>query len=273
MLVDEYREGRHERVWRSLRGLGAAVRSAEALPDALDVARETMARVRHNVELLVERLRASGYEFANPVEAHVPPSDRDHQIIAQIEAKIGPLPLSFRAFHEVVGSVDFCQSTRQLVRWQDDRREGASEIEMLGEEDPLVVGPLARLYDDVIGGGVADPKGRKRPRHARYNWRPGGENRWYYCFAPDEFHKANYSGGEDYNLFVPDTGADFRIRDLFLGEAEDEEQDREWFVDYLRNVFRGGGFRGKYDHESDECRKRIPSSPLIRRLSEGLMAL
>jgi hypothetical protein len=269
VLIDEYRTGQCERVWRGLRELDAAVRSPEALPDALAVARETMTRVRHNVALVAERLRAAGYAFSDPGASHVQPSGRDHEMIAEIEAKIGPLPLSFRAFHEVVGSVNFCQSRGQLVKWSDGRRQGASEIQTLGEEDPLVVGPLSRLYDDVVGDGVTDSKGRKHRHHARYNWRPGGENRWYYCFAPDEFHKANYSGGEDYNLFVPDGGADFRIRDLFLGEAEDEEEDREWFVDYLRNVFRGGGFRGKYDHESDECRKRIPSSPLIHRLSEG----
>ena len=57
-----------------------------------------MVRVRHNVELLVGRLPAEGYAFGDPAAAHVLPTDRDRQMIAEIEAKIGPLPLSFRAF-------------------------------------------------------------------------------------------------------------------------------------------------------------------------------
>jgi len=235
-----------------------------------------MRRVRHNVELIWPRIAASGYEFLCPDEVFVPAAPRDLEMIGEIEATIGPLPLSFRAFHEVVGSVDFRQSFKQIASLAEERRSqrmelGTSTIEILGEEDPLVVRPISSLYHDVVTN-AATSKDNFGPG-VRYSWREGGEGLWYYCFADDECHKANYSGGENYNLFVPDPCADFRIRDLFLGKFATEEEDREWFVDYLRNTFRGGGFRGGYRGAGMILHKRIPRSPLIEGFREGLLRI
>jgi hypothetical protein len=55
--------GEHEEVWAELVALGEAVRDASVYSDALAVARETMHRVRWNIETLAPRLRAVGYEF------------------------------------------------------------------------------------------------------------------------------------------------------------------------------------------------------------------
>ncbi len=55
--------------------------------------------------------------------------------------------------------------------------------------------------------------------------------------APDDLHKANTSGGEPYQIAVPDLRADGRL----LGERHDL-----YLVQYLRLVFRYGGFPG-YD--------------------------
>jgi hypothetical protein len=267
MLLDLYRSGFRAEVWDRLRRLGPAVREPGVFPEAYAVARETMERARHNVALLAQRLPEVGYQFVDPDHAYVPPSGQEARLIREIEDLVGPVPLSFRAFHEVVGSVNFCQSQVQLVQWwPEERRERASELELLGEEDPLYVLPLASLHEDLL---ASHSSGRKRGRYARYGWREGGEDRWYCWFAPDEYHKANYSGGENYNLFLPDPDADFRIRDLFLGISANPDEDREWFVDHLRNVFRGGGFRGKCETENNQ--KLPPQSPLIQRLTQGLL--
>ena len=61
---------------------------------------------------------------------------------------------------------------------------------------------------------------------------------WF--FACDEFHKADYSGGANYHVVLPDASTDFQI----FGMADDSE----FFVDYLRFTFEGGGFRGRSDN-------------------------
>jgi hypothetical protein len=269
MLLSRYRAGLRTQVWDEVRRLGPTVRNLDVFSEAYAVARETMERARHNVALLAQRLSELGYQFADPKNAHVPPSGDEPRLIAEIEELIGPLPLSFRAFHEVVGSVNFCQSLDQLVHWwPEERRAKASELEVLGEEDPLFVLPLASLHQDLMAARASD---RKRGNYARYGWREVGKERWYCWLAPDEFHKANYSGGEDYNLFIPDPGADFRIRDLFLGVSDEPEEDREWFVDHLRKVFESGGFRGKNDEHSH--RKRPVRLSFIPRLTQGLLGI
>jgi hypothetical protein len=82
------------------------VRKEPVYSDARAVARETMTRVRHNVELLATRLRELGFRFTDPDQVVAPP---DAELVARldrIEAEAGgPLPLALRAFFEHVGSV------------------------------------------------------------------------------------------------------------------------------------------------------------------------
>ncbi|MDF1503438.1 hypothetical protein [Roseisolibacter sp. H3M3-2] len=100
-----YLAGEHEAVWRELAALGPAVRAPAVRDDARAVARETMARVRRNVERVVPRLRAMGYDFAHPAQAHVPPTPALAARLDALEAQAGPLPLAVRAFYDTVGSV------------------------------------------------------------------------------------------------------------------------------------------------------------------------
>jgi hypothetical protein len=58
-----YNEGARCEVWREMVDLGAAIREPRYLPAAEAVARETMRRARHNVELLLTRLDRFGYCF------------------------------------------------------------------------------------------------------------------------------------------------------------------------------------------------------------------
>lgn len=244
-FLDRYTSGERERVWSDLVALGHQARHAAYFGDAYAVAKETMRRVRRNVEVLVERLTGLGYEFARPEAAHIPPDGAAIERIVAIEDSLGPLPLSLRAFYEVVGSVDFTQSWDQLVQYHRPERERAGDLQILGEEDPLVVAPLTELVEAEASAG-----------------------RVYFCFAADEFHKANYSGGENYHVWLPDPRADFEI----VGMYEIEER----FVEYLRATFSWGGFRGRVDTlEEDEsrCRKIEPKLGVVRSLSEGLLPI
>ncbi len=192
-FLTRYRAGASIQVWRELLTLGAQVREPTFSEDAYTVALETMHRVRHNVEVVHERLQQLGYEFWVPDHLHVSPSGDVPAMLAEVERLRGPIPLSLRAFYEVVGAVDFRQSRRQLVHWQDKRRASASELAVLGEEDPLVVAPVEKLLQVVRAYASTQAK------------------RVEFTFAPDEFHKASYSGGENYHLHLPNPDADFHI--------------------------------------------------------------
>lgn len=64
-LLRRYLAGEHEAVWADMVALGPRVREAPDFDDAWAVARETMRRARHNVELIIRRLDQIGYEFWN----------------------------------------------------------------------------------------------------------------------------------------------------------------------------------------------------------------
>jgi hypothetical protein len=244
-FLDRYMSGECERVWGELVSLGHQARHAAYFGDAYAVAKETMRRVRRNVEILVERLNGLGYEFARPEAAYIPPDGAALERIVAIEESLGPLPLSLRAFYEVVGSVDFTQSRGQLIQYHRPKRERAGDIQVLGEEDPLVVAPLTELVESEASAG-----------------------RVYFCFAADEFHKANYSGGENYHVWLPDPRADFEIVGMY---GIDER-----FVEYLRATFSWGGFRGRVktlEEDESRCRKVAPKLDVVRSLSDGLLPI
>lgn len=64
-LLRRYQAGEHEAVWAEMVALGGEVRKAPYADDAWAVARETMRRARHNVELIIRRLDQLGYRFWN----------------------------------------------------------------------------------------------------------------------------------------------------------------------------------------------------------------
>ena len=64
-LLRRYLAGEHEAVWAEMMALGPRVREASYVDDARQVARETMRRARHNVELIIRRLDQIGYQFWN----------------------------------------------------------------------------------------------------------------------------------------------------------------------------------------------------------------
>lgn len=61
--LERYLAGEYEQVWDELQALGDAVREEPLHGDPLAVARETMRRVRKNLEMLIPRLVAVGYQF------------------------------------------------------------------------------------------------------------------------------------------------------------------------------------------------------------------
>ena len=205
-FFDRYIAGEHRQVWEELIKLGPSAREDPHAADALAVAFETMRRVDTNVRTVTARLRGLDYKFAN--EPHDSPGPDVRRQIAKIEKMVGALPLSVRAFYEMVGAVNWIGHHESLAPWGDPVMP-----------DPLVVFSI----DDVIA------------QHES-GWFEDSEDKAI-VIAPDDLHKANTSGGEPYEIAVPDLNADGKL----LNERHDL-----YFVPYLRVVFQFGGFPG-YD--------------------------
>lgn len=188
--------------------LGAELRSdSEALAEATAVARETMVRVRRNVEQLIERLPSFGFEFeADPLVP--PPADAAAQLDT-LEAEIGFLPIALRIWFEEVGQVNL----------NGTHPEWSFEF-----PDPLVVDAPVEYICSEYETWAAD-------RGSEWDRGTGFE----VPVAPDYLHKANVSGGMPYGLAVPNPGAD----GLLLWEPH-----QTTFVNYLRIAFRMGGMPG-----------------------------
>jgi uncharacterized protein DUF6745 len=202
-LLDRYLAGEHEAVWRTLLALGAAVREDPHAADALAVAYETMGRVEANVRTVSDRLVRLGFTGSDG-PLHAPPARTVGTQIRELEKITGTLPISLRAFYEIVGSVDW---NGQLAGLLPSTRPQVA--------DPFVVLPIeaaietARDFDDA-------------------------EEKWV-LIAADGLMKANTSGGDPYQIEVPNASADGVLR----FECHDLN-----FVEYLRLVFRWGGFPG-----------------------------
>ena len=103
-LLDRYLAGKHQEVWRDLLALGDAVREDPHAADALAVAYETMGRVEANVRTVSGRLTQLGFTKSDG-PLHAPPRLSVDTQIRQLEKAAGTLPLSLRAFYEIVGAV------------------------------------------------------------------------------------------------------------------------------------------------------------------------
>jgi len=169
-FLERYQAGEHELVWQELVALGPGVREDPNAADALAVAYETMRRVDANVRTLVKRLTAMNYVFASTPAAHVPPRAAVSKEIADFEKEMGVLPLSLRAFFEVVGEVNLIGTHPSL----DPKGNTVAT-------DPLVV----YGFDEGLAEYDDEDEG------------PSG-----LTIAPDDLHKANVSGGDAFDTIV-----------------------------------------------------------------------
>ena len=173
-----------------------------------------MHRVETNVRTLVERLTAMQYVFAPrestsgalpllsglvgallkahatmfgrgttpkpragepQVRAHVPPGRDAQRDVANFEKEFGALPLSLRAFYEVVG-----------------------EVNLIGYHPTL--DPLDNPLPPTRSWFTASTRVRSSTMKRTRTGAPPAA----ITIAPDDLHKANVSGGEPYTMAVPD---------------------------------------------------------------------
>ena len=118
--LQRYVAGEHEPVWAELVALGAAAYDEPVHSDAVAVARETMRRARANIETLIPCLQRLGYTFGYnwldpdmqasmtnyPALFTAPGPDVQEQL-GELERWADGIPLSIRAWYEVIGEVNF----------------------------------------------------------------------------------------------------------------------------------------------------------------------
>jgi hypothetical protein len=242
--LERYLAGEHEPVWDELTRLGAAVREESVYRDALAVARETMLRVRHNIDTLIPRLSAVGYTFGYewPLGRTIPeglryplftpPAANVAKTIAALERRAGVLPLSLRAFYEIVGGVNFVgEPPATWSPWC-----AAPE-----DLDALYVYPAHIALEEAESWqarfeGVTDEdwdlEDNEDPCDGRaYYALP--RDCWLALIAPDEWLKYDFSGCGEYQIALPNLAADARLL---------TEPHRTTFVNYLRICLRWAGF-------------------------------
>lgn len=228
-LVTRYRAGEHEAVWKQLRSYESI--GGDLRDEAAAVAAETMRRVARAADLLSDRLGALGWE-PRYFPLRTAPAAEDQEVFRQIEKITGAtLPLSLRAFWEVVGGINFVWNYQS----DDDCPDFGLSLPM-DELDPLCIDPPESAtaqfeeWEDQRAGVDAEL------------WDP-----IELSLAPDYLHKANISGGAPYAIELPFLGAD----PIFANEAHQLP-----FVDYLRLCFRWAGFPGlaEYADRADVMR-------------------
>src|ERR1700682_5325663 len=135
-LLDRYVAGEHIAVWRELVAMGPRVQDD---PVALEVARETMRRVQHNVQLVIERLRSEGWRFSESdvYAIWAPPHQETADQITELERRLGGrIPLALRTFWSVVGTVSLM-------------RIASGPEQDLSLPDPLVIGPVDHALTEL----------------------------------------------------------------------------------------------------------------------------
>jgi len=168
-FLERYQNCEREQVWAELVALGAAVRQQPVYDDALAVARETMTRARANVETLYGRLQTLGYAFEYPDEAFTPPAPGIRAQLDAFEKAVGPIPLSLRAWCEIVGEVNFIGNHPGLAYFAPSISSGMARAiesnltDFRGLIGDLVVGPGARPVDPEIMDEVAEQMKQRFP--------------------------------------------------------------------------------------------------------------
>lgn len=209
-LVARYQAGECEAVWRDLVALGIEVRKPAYAAAAESVVKETMRRVRHNFELIVERLQSIGYQFHGGV-SWAPELKEDPKLIAACEHEGLFLPLSLRAFVEQLGAITLLGTHARLAP------QGV-------ETDALMIGGPQVLDGTLEEWTETAPEDRTSV---------------LYEICTDAESKLGILDNEEPgNLFcieIPNGSAD----SVLVGEPEGRT-----LVEYLRRSFQWGGFPG-----------------------------
>jgi hypothetical protein len=290
-FLERYLEGQRSDVWDELVALGDRVREEPVFADAVAVADETIRRVRNNAEILIPRLAAKGYQFAdrtfeeklrhvNRILSNIEAAKgrRDGQLAgkqqekAALEAKLEKMrtrpignPLVFEALDEDTSYQD--EQTANYFHLIEQRVEGPMPISLQAWYRRIGNISLVGSHEvlNPTGNPVADPLAVASLPHFYTTLcyaNPGAKKR--VALSADDRGKAGLPkttpvgvSAIQYMISIPNAAADFLVENEWRGT---------YFVNYLRKAFEWGGFPGW---------ERDPNPPraAIAELTEGLLPI
>jgi len=158
-LTESYASGDHTAVWNELACI-QDIANSSFKHEAQTIARLAMQRVRRNIEVLISRWQNRGHVFGyhwvgqgmrrciSDVALQTPllgkPDPNDIAALDRCEREIGPMPMAFRAFYEIVGGVNFVG--RVATGWPDDCTLDPLQILAFA---PQLAGLIERKWDSV----------------------------------------------------------------------------------------------------------------------------
>lgn len=201
--------------WRALTE-GTLVVERSTPNDAPAVITKCWCMVSDWLDSLIDRLKVVGYPFRENPQRQRPSANVD-RLLDRLEGHTGRLPVSLRAWYELVGSVDLT-----AIAAQEERFWASNGLKLLGDSvpDPLVVDPVDALlleYETLAAEDAEEP--------------------FLLPFAPDALHKSEISGGQAYGLLLVKhaPALDFEVANY---------PERLSFVQYVFKVVSWSGFPG-----------------------------
>ncbi len=282
---DRYQSGEHEAVWADLLALGNGVHKEPVYSDALAVARETMSRARTNIEMLIVRLDQMGYRFETARDTSPEFVEQILQfqraLAQQMEARFPALLANFSRGNRFEESLLSAFDKRRAPASMLDERSVYYRAQkwspnLISSLESYLQGPLPvslkAWYECIhhvsfIGSHpVLNPATPTKqsvlpdplaimglPDEVDYeSWETAGG----YPIAVDQFFKANINRDHRYYIDFRNSSADTIFKDW----------RNDYFVAYLRRVFKWGGFPGLERHPN-------PPLKLIAELTDGLVAI
>lgn len=162
-----------------------------------------------------------------------------HNIIEEFERSMGRLPLAYRLFHEEIGGVNFIGYHPD---WPD--------VEWL---DPIFIDPITDTFLDTA---IEEKEAWELDKEDD----PDEETEPYFPLpvSPDNFHKANISGGPSYSILLNDADPEGTL--IYYHDRTIR------FLDYLQKSFEYGGFLGLH-YCSTEIKSKVPMKEITKNLT------
>jgi hypothetical protein len=268
--LERYVNGEYEPVWDELQALGAAVREEPVYADATAVARETMRRVRKNIEELIQRLISIGFVFG--YDQHLMQCVRriregtmDWTDYLEMLTWVREQPSLFLPATLMEDRLSFYLHSRLTHDADAFRREWRTDptnppvmsdyLEELEQEYGLVPLSVRAWYEEVgavnfFGSHphwpsmvVCDPlQVCVLDRQWRTHVEETSDGSLVFFFAEESLLKAGVSGaGAPYAFTLPDASADAHLAPWILSPKNSEFD----FVEYLRwSLLTWAGFPG-----------------------------
>jgi hypothetical protein len=231
-FLERYLAGEYRNVWAELVGLGPDVRNEPFLSDAKAVSVEMMTRARHNISLLIGRLNSLNYRFKSPEWIWIPPDEDVPSMLNTIESRYGPIPVVIRAWRQIVGLVNFMGAHPKLSQCNDFDWGGSDRLKCYG--DPMFIWILDPQDQDLI------PFYLNRAGSEEEETEMEAKMPHPLCLnvGLSMINKAGQSGGGGVDMLVPNSAFDAPLID------SDSFWTGTFFVPYLRECFKWGGFPG-----------------------------